>query len=52
LALPIEHPGIETIKLFTDRFLLTMPTSRRIANRIRATPDQTCSTAKVLFAGC
>jgi LysR family hydrogen peroxide-inducible transcriptional activator len=39
LALPVEHPEIETIKLFTDRFLLAMPKSRRIANRIRATPD-------------
>src|SRR5260370_41433033 len=39
LALPVEHPEIETIKLFTDRFLLAMPKSRRISNRIRATPD-------------
>src|SRR5258708_2786115 len=39
LALPVEHPEIETIQLFTDRFLLAMPKSRRISNRIRATPD-------------
>jgi len=39
LALPIQHPEIETIKLFTDRFLLAMPKSRRISNRIRATPE-------------
>jgi LysR family hydrogen peroxide-inducible transcriptional activator len=39
LALPVEHAEIETIKLFTDRFLLAMPKSRHIANRIRATPE-------------
>jgi LysR family hydrogen peroxide-inducible transcriptional activator len=39
LALPVEHAEIETIKLFTDRFLLAMPKSRQIANRVRATPD-------------
>lgn len=39
LALPVENPEIETIKLFTDRFLLAMPKSRRITHRVRATPD-------------
>jgi len=39
LALPVENPEIETIKLFNDRFLLAMPKSRHIPNRIRATPD-------------
>jgi LysR family hydrogen peroxide-inducible transcriptional activator len=39
LALPVEHADVETMKLFTDRFLLAMPKSRRIASRIRATPD-------------
>src|SRR4030088_24068 len=39
LALPVESPEIETIKLFNDRFLLAMPKSRRISNRIRGTPD-------------
>jgi len=39
LALPVEHPDVETMKLFTDRFLLALPKSRRIASRIRATPD-------------
>ena len=39
LALPVEHPDLETMKLFTDRFLLALPKSRRIASRIRATPD-------------
>jgi len=37
LALPVEHPEIETAKLFNDRFLLAMPKSRRTPNRIRAT---------------
>ena len=39
LALPVENPEIETIKLFNDRFLLALPKSRSIPNRIRATPD-------------
>jgi LysR family transcriptional regulator, hydrogen peroxide-inducible genes activator len=39
LALPIEHPGIETMSLFEDRFLLAVPASRVIAKNVRATPD-------------
>ena len=39
LALPVDHAEVETIRLFTDRFLLAMPKSRRITGRIRATPD-------------
>ncbi len=39
LALPIEHPDIETIRLFDDRFLLAMATSHRLSNRVKATPD-------------
>jgi len=39
LALPVEHPEIETTRLFDDRFLLAMPKSRRVPNRVRATPD-------------
>ncbi|MBV8921983.1 hydrogen peroxide-inducible genes activator [Bradyrhizobium sp.] len=39
LALPIEHAEVETTRLFTDRFLLAMPKSRRITNRVRATPE-------------
>lgn len=39
LALPIEHPDIETIRLFDDRFLLAMATSHRMSNRVKATPD-------------
>lgn len=39
LALPIEHPDIETIRLFDDRFLLAMATSHHMSNRVRATPD-------------
>jgi LysR family hydrogen peroxide-inducible transcriptional activator len=39
LALPVENPEVETIKLFNDRFLLAMPKSRKISNRIRATPE-------------
>jgi LysR family hydrogen peroxide-inducible transcriptional activator len=40
LALPVEHPDIETIKLFSDRFLLALPKTRQIAaSRVRATPE-------------
>jgi LysR family transcriptional regulator, hydrogen peroxide-inducible genes activator len=39
LALPVEHAEVETTRLFTDRFLLAMPKSRRVANRVRATPE-------------
>ena len=39
LALPVEHAGIETARLFDDRFLLAVPKSRRIPAHVRATPD-------------
>lgn len=39
LALPVEHPDIETLALFEDRFLLAMPASRRIMHKLRATPE-------------
>jgi LysR family transcriptional regulator, hydrogen peroxide-inducible genes activator len=40
LALPVEHPDVETIQLFTDRFLLALPTSREVAaSRVLATPE-------------
>ena len=39
LAMPVENPEVETANLFNDRFLLAMPKSRRIPNRIRATPE-------------
>jgi LysR family transcriptional regulator, hydrogen peroxide-inducible genes activator len=39
LALPVDHPGVETLSLFEDRFLLAVPASRPIAKNVRATPD-------------
>lgn len=39
LALPLEHPDVETIRLFDDRFLLAMAKSHRMSSRVRATPD-------------
>jgi LysR family hydrogen peroxide-inducible transcriptional activator len=39
LALPVEHAEVETARLFTDRFLLAIPKSRRITSRVRATPE-------------
>lgn len=39
LALPVEHPDIETIRLFDDRFLLAMAASHRMSNQVTATPD-------------
>jgi len=38
LALPVEQAGVETLRLFDDRFLLAMPKSRRIPGHVRATP--------------
>jgi LysR family hydrogen peroxide-inducible transcriptional activator len=39
VALPVEDPRIETIRLFEDRFLLALPPARRIDKGIRATPE-------------
>ena len=39
LALPVENPAIETLRLFDDRFLLAMSQSKRISSHVRATPD-------------
>lgn len=39
LALPVENPAIETLRLFDDRFLLAMAQTKRISNHARATPD-------------
>ena len=39
LALPVEHPEVETIKLIEDRFLLALPPDREVHGRIRATAD-------------
>jgi LysR family hydrogen peroxide-inducible transcriptional activator len=39
LALPVEHPDVETVKLIEDRFLLALPPDREVHGRIRATAD-------------
>ncbi|RTL50213.1 MAG: LysR family transcriptional regulator [Bradyrhizobiaceae bacterium] len=39
LAMPVEHPEIETLALFDDRFLLAMASSHRISGLARATAD-------------
>jgi LysR family hydrogen peroxide-inducible transcriptional activator len=39
LALPVDDPSIETMRLFKDRFLLAMPGARRHVGRARATAD-------------
>jgi LysR family hydrogen peroxide-inducible transcriptional activator len=39
LALPAEHADIESVPLFTDRFLLALPSSRRMPAKTLATPD-------------
>ncbi len=39
LALPVDHPEIETIKLREDRFLLALPPDRELHGRVKATPD-------------
>lgn len=39
LALPVEHPEIETRRLVEDRFLLAMPPGRKLRGRVKATPE-------------
>jgi len=39
LALPVDHPDVETVRLFDDRFLLAMATAHRMSDHVRATPD-------------
>lgn len=39
LALPVEHPEIETLRLIEDRFLLAMPPGRKLRRRVKATPE-------------
>jgi len=39
LALPVEHPDIETQPLFEDRFLLALPKARRLSGLVRATKE-------------
>ena len=39
LALPVEDPAVETLRLFDDRFLLAIPRSKGMASHVRATPD-------------
>jgi LysR family transcriptional regulator, hydrogen peroxide-inducible genes activator len=39
LAMPVEHPDVETIRLFEDRFLLALPRKRRTLGVVRATSD-------------
>lgn len=38
LALPVDHAGLESIRLFEDRFLLALPQSRKLG-RVLATPE-------------
>lgn len=39
LALPVEEPDFETLRLFDDTFLLAMPKGRRPQARVRANPE-------------
>lgn len=39
LALPIDHPEIETVHLFEDRFLLALPRDHTSYRSLRATPE-------------
>lgn len=39
LALPVEHPDIETLELFDDHFLLAVSAARQIEGAIVATPE-------------
>jgi LysR family hydrogen peroxide-inducible transcriptional activator len=39
LALPVEHPDIETSELRADRFLLAVPRDRTFGKRVRISPE-------------
>jgi len=39
LALPVDHPDIQTLELLEDRFLLALPESGRLSGLVRATRD-------------
>jgi LysR family hydrogen peroxide-inducible transcriptional activator len=39
LALPVDEPDFETMRLFDDKFLLAMPKGRRPQSRVRASPE-------------
>ena len=39
VALPIQSSEITTLPLFEDRFVLALPSSRRIGSRVRVTPE-------------
>ncbi|MGH1417299.1 MAG: hydrogen peroxide-inducible genes activator [Hyphomicrobiaceae bacterium] len=39
LAMPIEHPDVETLDLFDDHFLLAIPKGRKLSARVKATPE-------------
>lgn len=39
LALPVEHPDIETQVLFEDRFVLALPEAKKLSGRVRANKD-------------
>jgi len=36
LALPVDHPDVETLALFEDRFILALPNLRRLSGGVRA----------------
>lgn len=40
LALPIEHPDIETLEIATDRFLLAAPPDHTFGPRVRISPER------------
>jgi LysR family hydrogen peroxide-inducible transcriptional activator len=39
IALPLDQGEVETMQLFSDRFMLAMPARRRIKSSVRATPE-------------
>jgi LysR family transcriptional regulator, hydrogen peroxide-inducible genes activator len=39
LAMPVKHPDIETLAIFEDRFLLALPSSKKLSRQVRATRE-------------
>jgi LysR family hydrogen peroxide-inducible transcriptional activator len=40
LALPVDHPDVETLPLAADRFLLAVPPDRTFGARVRISPER------------
>lgn len=49
LALPVEHPDLDSISLFEDRFLLALPPDHNVDENEKATPELVASDRLLLL---